>query len=51
LSNLNMRNQFAQDQQQNQIGGLLGGFKLGQKMDFSEADGFGDYLTQFFQGG
>jgi len=51
LSNLNMRNQFAQDQRQGTLGGLLGGFQLGQKMDFSEADSFGDYMTQLFQGG
>ena len=51
LSNLNMRNQFAQDQQQNQIGGLLGGFNLGQKMDLGDNKGFSHFLSQLFQGG
>ena len=56
LSNLNMRNQFAQDQQQGGLGGLLGGFQLGQKMDFSNLGelgegGFSNFMSQLFQGG
>jgi len=55
LSNLNMRNQFAQDQHQNQMGGLLGGFNLGQKMDLGlggEGQGkFANFLGNLFQGG
>ena len=55
LSNLNMRNQFAQDQHQNQMGGLLGGFNLGRKMDLGlggEGQGkFANFLGNLFQGG
>jgi len=55
LSNLNMQNQFAQDQDQNQMGGLLGGFNLGRKMDLGlggEGQGkFANFLGNLFQGG
>ena len=51
LTNLNMRNQFAQDQQQGGLGGLLGGYQLGQKMDLGEGKGFSHFLSQLFQGG
>ena len=51
LTNLNMRNQFAQDQQQGGLGGLLGGYQLGQKMDLGDNKGFSHFLSQLFQGG
>ncbi len=47
LTNLNMRNQFAQDRQQGGLGGLMGGFMMGQKMDLG--GGLEDFISQLFQ--